>query len=292
VPIYERTYRTYDGVVQRRARWWPIVEQELRILFTYRSFVVLVILGMGLFFLRVMQIITYDTLSSDPNHPLTMAARNLHVLEVNPQMFFDFIRMQAPIVFLMLIYAGSGMICDDFKNNLMEVYFSKPLSWKDYVLGKAMTLILLGFGMTVVPGLILVVLHNVLAPGWATVRETYILPWHILVFSSVLVLPCAFGVLASSSLFGSQRFAGIAVFIVVFGNLALGGLLADLLHMRNALIVALPVAINRIGEALFATGRRPVFDSHWGYSLLLVALVTLVCAIVVARKVRRAEMAQ
>ncbi len=291
MPIYEQMYRTFDGRVQRHFRWWPIVQQELRILFNYRSFVVLIILGMALFFLRVLQVVTFDTLANNPNNPLTMAARTLTLMEVNSQMFFDFIRMQAPIVFLLSIYAGSAMICDDFKNNLMEVYFSKPLSWKDYVLGKSMTLMVLGFGMTALPAMILVILHNILDPGLDTLRETYMLPWDILTFSCVLVIPITFGVLASSTLFASQRFAGIAVFIVVFGDVALGGLLADLLHKQNALIVAIPMAINRIGEHLFE-GRRPLYDSHWLYSLAVVLAVAAVCTFIVCRKVRRAEMAQ
>ena len=291
MPIYEQTYRTFDGEVQRHFRWWPIVHQELRILFTYRSFVVLIILGMALFFLRVMQIVVYDTIVNNPNSPLAAVVQNLTLMEVNSQMFFDFIRMQAPIVFLLCIYAGSGMICDDFKNNLMEVYFSKPLSWIDYVLGKSMTLMLLGFGMTLVPALILVLLHNILDPGLDTLRATYALPWDIVVFSCVLVVPIAFGILASSTLFGSQRFAGIAVFIVVFGDVAIAGLLADLLHNRNAFIVGIPFAINRLGEALFSVNRT-VYDSHWITSFIAVALVAALCIGIVCKKVRRAEIAQ
>lgn len=291
MPIYDQTYRTFDGEVQRHFRWWPIVQQETRILFNYRSFVVLIILGMALFFLRVMQVVIYDTIRNNPNSPLAAVAQNVAMLEVNNQMFFDFIRMQAPIVFLLCIYAGSGMICDDFKNNLMEVYFSKPLSWIDYVLGKSMTLMLLGFGMTTFPALILVLLHNILDPGWDTLRATYALPWDIVVFSCVLVVPIAFGILASSTLFGSQRFSGIAVFIVVFGDVALAGLLAELLHKQNAMIVGIPFAINRVGESLFGV-RRMVYDSHWSWSFLAVATVAALCVAIVCRKVRRAELAQ
>lgn len=291
MPIYEQTYRTFDGEVQRHFRWWPIVQQELRILFTQRSFVILIILGMGLFFLRLMQIVVFDTIVNNPNHPLASVVQNLALLEVKDQTFFDFIRMQAPIVFLLAIYAGSGMICDDFKNNLMEVYFSKPLSWIDYVMGKSMTLMLIGFALTLAPGLLLVLIHNILDPGLDTLKATYTLPWSIGAFSCILVVPIAFGVLASSTLFGSQRFAGIAVFIVVFGDVALAGLLADLLHMRNAMIVGVPFAINRVGESLFHVPRT-VFDSNVLWSFLVVAAVTLLCTFIVCGKVRRAEIAQ
>src|SRR5690606_7320640 len=114
---------------------------------------------------------------------------------------------------------------------------------------------------------------------------------NIILFSAVLVVPAAFGVLASSTLFGSQRFAGIAAFIVVFGNVALGGLLAELLHNQNALVVSIPMAINRVGEYLF-DGHRPIFTSHWLWSFSAVSVVAAICVFIVCRKVRRAEIAQ
>jgi len=267
-----------------------MVKQELRILFRQRPFVYLLIFAMLHFFLRVFQVITVDIIMQNPNNPITMALRGIAVLRIDAKMFFDFIRIQSPLVFVVSLFAGAGMISDDFRNNLMEIYFSKPLTWRDYVLGKTMTLVFLGLVMTAAPGIFLVVLHNLLAPGLKTVQATYWLPLSITLFSMVVVLPCALGILAGSSLFKSQRYAAIAVFMVLFADNTVAVLLQDMLHKRNYLALGLPMSINRVGEFLFGQ-RRTLFDLPWGWSALFIAVVCAVALWIVCRRVRRAEIA-
>jgi len=289
MPVYERTYRTFDGEVKRHFRWWSVVKQELRILRTARPFVVLMVVGGLLALMRLFQIIIFDTLATDPTSFVSMAAQQVEALQVNPQMWFDFLRQQAPIVFVVMLYAGSGMICDDLRNNLLEIYFSKPLSWWDYVIGKFMTLLLIGLALTGVPAILFVFFHNILAPGMDTFRETWWLVFSSIGYSLVICVPCALGILASSALFNSQRFAGIAVFMILFGNLAFGVLLEELLRRDNVIVIAFPFALNRLGEVMFGI-RFPVFDLHWGWPLLYVLVVSGIALYIVCRRVRKAEM--
>jgi ABC-type transport system involved in multi-copper enzyme maturation permease subunit len=288
MPIYRQTYRTYEGNVRGRFRWWVTVEQELRVLSKTRTFLVLLIIGYLHVCLRALQVVAYDTLNASPNNPVVQALRNVALFSVNETMFFDFLRMQSSLVFLATILAGAGMICNDYRNNLMEIYFAKPMTWRDYAVGKIMALVLVGLGFTALPGIVLVLLHNVLSPGLATVQATYWLAGSILAFSLILGAPCALGVLASSALSKSQRYASIGVFMLLFGNLMIGQLLPELLHQRDYAIVAFPLAINRIGESLFAQ-RHPLFELSWEWSGLYVAAVCGVCLWIVCRKVRCAE---
>jgi len=290
LPIYVQSYRTYDGEARGRFRWVTMVRQELRVLFKVRTFVVLFVIGYLHACFRMLQVVAYDTIVSDPNSPLYQALRQIAALEVNERMFFDFLRIQSGLVFLTTILAGAGMICDDVKNNLMEIYFSKPLTWRDYVMGKVMTVVCVGLGFTAVPALLCLILHNALVPSFATLAATYWIAGSIIAFSLVLVLPCALGVLASSALSRSDRYASIAVFMLLFGDLMLGGMLSDLLHQRNYSIVAFPLAINRIGEALFRE-RQVSFDISWEWSGLYVLVVCVVALWIICRMVRRAEVA-
>jgi len=290
MPIYQQTYRSYQGTLRRRFRWWTIVKQELRVLFSQRAFVILMMAALLHFVFRILQIVAFDIVRMDPNNPINAMIQNVGMFVVNDAMFFDFLRIQSSVVFLTCIFAGSGMICDDTRNNLMEVYFSKPISWKDYVLGKTMTLVVIGLLLTAVPGLILVILHNLLAPGWKTLTQTYWYPGSILAFSLVIVVPCALGVLASSALLKSQRFASIAVFMVLFADLAMGGILSEALHMRNYAIVAFPAAIDHLGSLLFKQ-KHSMLTMHWTWPALFEAVVCLGCLWIVCRKVKRAEVA-
>lgn len=290
MPIFNQSYRTFDGQLRARFRWAIMVKQELRILFASRFFVTMLIIGMMHVCMRVLQIVAYDILSQNPNSQINIMLQQVELLTVNPKMFFDFIRIQAPLVFMTAMFAGSGSICNDFRNNLMEIYFSKPLSHWDYILGKTMTLVLIGFTLTALPGIGLVILHNLLAPGLITFHATWWTPFSIAAFSSIVVLPCALGVLAFSAMFRSQRFASVGVFMVLFGNMIVARMLSDALHSKKYLVMALPVAINHLGEYLFAA-RRHVFDLPWGWSAFVVALVCIFSLMVVHLKIRRAEVA-
>ncbi len=291
MPIYDQTYREYDGKVKSGFRWWTIVEQELRVLAKTRMFIYLILLSSLHIILRILQIVTYDVLMSDPNNPITIALQSVSAIAVNEQMFFDFIRIQSSAVFLLTLFSGAGMICNDFQDNLMEIYFSKPLNWRDYTLGKVGTLILIGLTLTALPGVFFVVLHNALDPGMDTLKETYLYPVSIVLFSLAVVVPSALGVLASSALIKSQRFAGIAIFMILFGNMTLGNMLPELLRNEKYRVLAFPMAINRLGQELFHSRRIMFEEVHWFWPFAFVFAVCSFALLIVCRKVRRAEIA-
>jgi len=294
MPIYYRTYRSFDGDVRRRFRWKEVLKQELRILVKNRTFLMLLILGYLHVIARVLQVVAMSIIASNPNNQLATMLRGMAQLEmfsVNEGMFFNFLRLQSPIMFLTILMAGSGMICDDFRNNLMEIFFSKPLNWLDYILGKVMTLMLIGLTLTAVPAIFLVILHNILTPSWETLGQTYWLPWPIIVFSLALVVPAALAVLASSALLGSQRYASVGVFMVLFGDLMLGRMLPTILNEPNYNVVAFPLAVNRIGEVLF-NQKRPLFDLSWQWSAVFIAVVCGLALWIICTKIQRAEVAE
>jgi len=290
MPIYRQTYRSFEGATPGRFRWLTVVQQELRVLNRNRVFLGLVILGYFHVFFRVLQVMAADMIMADPHNPLTAHLRQVAILSVDKRMIFDFLRLQGPMVFLTSIYVGAGLICEDSRNNLMEVYFSKPLRWLDYVAGKIVAVVLVGLVFTAAPALLLTGLHVFLVPEWDVLRTVYWWPLSIVAFSLLLAVPCALGVLASSALSGTRRFASIAVFIVLFTNLVIGRSLPLLMQERAYAIVAFPLALNRLGEALFARPRA-LFDLSLEWSTVYVAVVCLVMLWIVCRKVRREEVA-
>lgn len=290
MPIYQQTYRHYTGTMRRRFRWLIVTEQEIRVLIKSKIFLGLMLIALIHFVLRVFQVVAYDVIMQDPNNPLTPVLIHIQAIVVNGRMFFDFISIQAPLVLLLILYAGAGMICNDFRHNLMEVYFAKPIRWYDYALGKALTLVFLGLLLTAIPALFLLIQHNLLLPSWDLLREST--DWAVasIAFSLVLVLPCALCVLAASSLMQSQNYAAVAIVMLLVANSLMGGLLAGLLREPNYAIVAFPAAITRTGQELFHDSRLN-FTLHWGWALLYVAAVVAGAGWIVFRRVRRTEVA-
>lgn len=288
MPIYVQSYRSYEGQVKMRFRWWVVVKHELSLVFKQRTFLALVILGYLPVILSVLQIVAYDTMMSNKRNPIVQALQQVQMMTVDSNTFLNFLRFQAGVVFLVALMSGAGMICNDFRNNLVDVYFAKPLNWRDYAAGKIVTVVLLCFGFTLFPAMFLWLLHLSLSPTLATFKSCWWLPWPILAFSTVLVFPCAVGVLASSALARNERYASTAVFMVLFGDLVLGKALPDMLHNSKYALVAFPLALNRIGESLFEV-KRLAFNIPWNWAVVYAATISLISLLIVCRKARRAE---
>jgi ABC-2 type transport system permease protein len=291
VPIYTQTYRRYDGQPRRHFRWLVVIEQEMKTLAKFRVFKILVLLACLHIILRLLQIVAYDVLAQDPNNPLQIVFANLDVAYIDPSTFFSFLYLQTTILFIIMLYSGAGMVCNDFKNNLMEVYFSKPLTWVDYCLGKILTLVLLGLALTAVPGIILVGLHNLLLPSMETLYASWWWPIAITAYSFVIIIPMTLGILACSSLLPSQNYAAITVIMALVANSSLGVLFASMLKQRDYMAISFPLAMRRIGETVF-DDKRILFSLAWYWCLLYVAVVCLIALVIILRKVRRAEIAK
>ena len=224
MPIFRRTYRSFDGGVRRRFRWTIVMEQELRALIKAKPFLLLCLVAGLHCLLRIGQIMAFDVIMQDSNNQLTPFLLKMDALTVDTETFFDFVRIQSPLLFIACLYAGAGMIAGDFRNNLMEVYFSKPIRWYDYALGKFFALVVIGLCLTAVPGALLVVTHNLLAPSVENLQESWWWPISIFFFSLVVIIPTALCILASSALMRSQNFAAVAVFMVLVAHTALTGI--------------------------------------------------------------------
>lgn len=67
---------------------------------------------------------------------------------------YSFGYLQIWMLALMLAAAGCGVVADDMRYRTIQLYFSKPIRKIDYILGKYLSLIMLGSLVTLVPYLI------------------------------------------------------------------------------------------------------------------------------------------
>ena len=293
MPIYEQTYRSYEGTLRPRFRWMTMVRQEWRVLLTRKMFIFLVLMGNFHFLLRILQVYFLDVLSKQSVGLFADAFAGAQFEDVGAWIYFDFLRMQSPLIFITLMYAGSGLICSDFRNNLMEIFFSKPLNWRDYVAGKVMTLVSIGMALTALPALFMALLHVLFVPTLQELGNTLLLVVPTIGFSLMLVLLFSLAILASSSLINSTRFAAIAVFLIAFVDITVGALLALLTGEESYLALAMPISINHLGEAMFQETRyvNPI-DIPWVWPALFVLLVCGASLVIICKKVREAEIGQ
>ena len=287
LPIFDRSYRAYDGQLRTGLAWWVIVKQEMRVIFPTRSFLVLLGFCLAHVVLRLLQIVAFDILASNPDSSIAHLVREFP-LKVDSELFYQFLTTQSFLLFGMILYAGAGMICDDVRNNLMEVYFSKPITWVDYTLGKILTLVLLGLGLSAAPAILLVVLHNILAPGWETLEAAIEWPLAISLYSCLIVVPCSLVVLAGSALLKNQRDVTISVVVLVIVSFVLPESVSNIFDNTWIQIASIPGSIFNIGAQLFSVDSEPLDLSPW-HSVIVVVSISLLFLGVICRKVHSCE---
>jgi ABC-2 type transport system permease protein len=85
------------------------------------------------------------------------------VLSIDNRFFFHFMGVQGAFAFLLTAFAGPGLISPDLANGALPLYFCRPFSRAEYVLGKSSVQAILLSQITWVPGLILFAIQGGLA---------------------------------------------------------------------------------------------------------------------------------
>jgi len=86
---------------------------------------------------------------------------------IDNKFFFYFVSVQGVLAFLLTAFTGPGLISPDIANGALPLYFCRPFSRVEYVLGKSSVLAILLSQVTWIPGLILFAVQAVLAGrGW------------------------------------------------------------------------------------------------------------------------------
>jgi ABC-type transport system involved in multi-copper enzyme maturation permease subunit len=286
MPVFEQSYPTWSPSRGTRVRWLPIVRRELHTLLSQRGFKILLIVAAMPVLIHLLQIYSVNKLAAEPNGDLARVLRNVSI-SINPEFFFRFIHVQMYFVFVLVLYASSGLVCDDIRLNLAEVYFSKPLTTRDYLLGKIITVVGLGLLYTALPVLFLFAAQAMMVADAGYVQEYWWVPFAAVVFAFVFVVPTALATLACSALTTSRRYAAAAVITLLAANAFVAGLLADILNMRSVRVISVSEAMNRVGESLFSL--ESYVPLAWPWALSVVVAVAAIGLAVLTRRVSRVE---
>ncbi|MCP3695849.1 MAG: hypothetical protein GY917_26860 [Planctomycetaceae bacterium] len=124
-------------------------------------------------------------------------------------LLFSFFRYPQAVGMVMVVgLIAPRLIAQDVRSRAFLLYFSRPLTPLEYVLGKAMTIWFYLVLITTVPALLLYVVGIALSPGISVVMDTYDLPIRIILASFVLIIPTTSLALCFSSLTHKSRYAG------------------------------------------------------------------------------------
>jgi ABC-2 type transport system permease protein len=121
---------------------------------------------------------------------------------------------QAVLMVLVIGIVAPPLISHDLRSRAFLIYFSRPITRLEYVLGKLGTVAFFLLMITTVPAMLLYAFGVLLSPDLGVIASTWDLPLLILLASAVLILPTTSLALMFSSMTSESRYAGFAWFTV------------------------------------------------------------------------------
>ncbi len=119
---------------------------------------------------------------------------------------------QAVLMVMVVGLIAPPLISQDIRSRAFLLYFSRPLTRAEYLLGKLASVWVYLSLISTIPALGLYVLGVLLSPNLSVVAVTWDLPFRIIAASVVLMLPTSVLALCFSSLTQESRYAGFAWF--------------------------------------------------------------------------------
>lgn len=195
-------------------------------------------------------------------------------------------------IFTLLVFAwyGAGQIAEDGRLGANLLYFSRPLTRLDYLLGKFLAVAFYGSLAVVLPPLVICAVAAFASPEWSFLKKEWTLVPRSIAYSLAWVVAWSSAALAISSLSSRKSFALVACFAFFLIPFAISGVLAALTQELGWFAFSLAGAFQRIAGSLFDSP-----ELAWRFDVRLawasVGGWTALAWLVLAVRVRRLEAA-
>ena len=273
MPIHDQSYRHWEGTFKSHTfRWWVITREGLRIILRRRLFLMLILAPPVINFIG----------SGAAIYLLHSVLKGI----VDAKFFLDFLIRQTFFIFLICIFGGSGLIANDLKNNSLQLYFSKPLTRLDYLVGKSVIVMALMTFLTIVPGIALFLEKVVFSENMDFLKDNYWLPGSIVLYSLTLMIPTGLLILALSSITRNSRYAAISFVTILMGTHILSRILKQLLRLKSADFISYQSNMDILGKRLFGLPDRP---ENWYWAVFIILGIIGLCIWTMHRRVKGVE---
>jgi ABC-type transport system involved in multi-copper enzyme maturation permease subunit len=284
--VREKGYYHWEGkLAESRFPWWPITRTGILLAFKRRGFRFLFAGN----FLPAVVFLTFIYISENLENFKFMVRGSERLINITPGSFKYYLAHPAFLFLMiaMLVFAGSGLIADDLKHNSLQIYFSRPLSKRDYLLGKMAVIFFFILIVTLVPGVLVLIFKLVFSGSFRFFLDY---PWLILsitAYSLLLSLFLAFYTLLLSALSKQSRYVMILIFMTYLFSDILYGILYVIFRSPYMSLFSIRANIGQVAAFVFAQKLPLPVPVFW--SFLVLAAVCGLSALVLHRKIRGVE---
>jgi ABC-2 type transport system permease protein len=283
VAVYKRTYKIYTGPrTTHWSRFFVLTRYSYTRLFQSRFLVLF--LAACLFY--PVACLAFIYFSHNEQLLALLSMGNARLPEIDGKFFYTFCRVQGIFAYLLTAVVGPSLVAPDLSNGALPLYFSRPFSRTQYVIGKLTTLALLLSLVTWIPGLILYGAQAGLA-GWDWTKANLWLSVAILLAMVLWITVLSLMALALSAWVKWKIAAGALMLAVLFAGTGFGVAINNVLRTHYGSLISL--------NQVFYTIWGELFRYDWGAQLTLteawavVALASGLCLWLLGKRVRPLE---
>ncbi len=201
---------------------------------------------------------------------------------------FIYIQSTAFFALITVAWYGAGLIAEDRRMGANLLYFSRPITRLDYLLGKFLSAFAFGALALVLPCMLVCSIASFSSPNWSFLTGEWDKILKILLFSGLWVATVTVVVLAVSSMVGRKTMAlvGVVGFVVVSGGVSRA--FAGLFDEQRFTLFSLFQNFERLGEWIL--DRRDLSDPVTIESTLwALGALWAVCLVILTNRVRKME---
>lgn len=210
------------------------------------------------------------------------------LISIDNMFFFRFMSVQGVLAFLMTAFAGPGLISPDLANGALPLYFCRPFSRAEYVLGKSSVLGILLSEITWVPGVILFIIQASFAGArWAW--DNFWIAGSLILGSLIWIAILSMLAMALSAWVKWRIVAGALLLAVMFFGAGFGQAINVVLRTQAGYFFNLAYLMAAVWEGLFRVDERAISAGQAWIALLVYSSA---CLWLLMRKVRAYEVVE
>ena len=282
MPIYEQGYTRWEGQIQERPmRFWPILRRGFLAELKRRRTLLLLVLAWAAILIR--GVVLYGDLRAGN------LLQSSGLLKTGLSFFYSALKGQSVFVILFVLLSGTDLVSKDRRFHALQIYFSRPLTPNDYILGKLGIVSAFVFAVSLVPVLLLWLFAIAVSVQKGYFAMVWAAPFLSVLYCSLWALAAGLMILMLSSV--AQRSAIIAVsWVLLWGLLVVDGV-TRILKMLTGWsfwsLLNVDANLKQVGAWVFGDDRP--LGYHPLLSLLLLLAVAVGCYLILRRRIRPVE---
>jgi len=208
------------------------------------------------------------------------------LIAIDNSFFFWFVVVQGILAFLMTAFAGPGLISPDLANGALPLYFCRPFSRTEYVLGKSSVLGILLSEITWVPGVLLFIVQASFAGGDWTWHNLWIVG-SLMLSSLIWIAILSMLAMALSAWVKWRVVAGALLLALMFFGAGFAGAVNGVLRIQSGHFFNIGYLVTIVCMDLFDVDMDRAIPA--GQAWIAILFYCVVCLWLLMRKVRAYE---